>query len=126
MNIIISNADPRPIYEQVYDQIKSAIISGELAPGDLLPSIRGLAKDLRISVITTKRAYDELEREGFIVTSQGRGSYVAEKNMELVRESRLREIEEHLRKALLLAPSCGMGAPELTEMLRILSEEDTL
>ena len=126
MDVIISNADSRPIYEQVYDQIKSAIISGKLTPGELLPSIRGLAKDLRISVITTKRAYDELEREGFIYTSQGRGCFVAEKNMELVRESRLREIEEHLRKALLLAPSCGMGERELAEMLRILSEEGDL
>ena len=104
MNIIISNANNQPIYEQIYLQIKSAIISEKLKEGDVLPSIRNLAKDLRISVITTKRAYDELEKDGYIYSVAGKGSYVAEKNTELLREAHLKQIEEYMRKIIQLAP----------------------
>lgn len=123
MNIIISNANNQPIYEQIYIQIKSSIISGELKEGDLLPSIRNLAKDLRISVITTKRAYDELERDGYIYSVAGKGSYIAEKNTELLRESNLKEIEEHMRKIMELAPSCQLQVADLLEMFKLLSQE---
>ena len=124
MNIIISNDDPRPIYQQVGEAVRGAIISGELAPGAALPSIRGLAKDLRISVITTKRAFEELEREGYISTVPGKGSFVAETGAGMLRERRLSEIEEHLRRALALGRSCGLDAAEVQNMLKILSEED--
>ena len=96
MNLIISNASGKPIYEQIYTQIKNCILTGELSPGDALPSIRALAKDLRISVITTTRAYDELEQDGFIDRVPGKGCYVAEKNLELVREAHLKQIEDHM------------------------------
>lgn len=124
MNIIISNSDPRPIYEQVGEAVRGAIISGELTPGEALPSIRGLAKDLRISVITTKRAFEELEREGYISTVPGKGSFVAETGAGLLRERRLSEIEGHLREALRLGRSCGVGQEEIKKMLSVLSEED--
>ncbi len=124
MNIIISNANNRPIYEQIYLQIKSAIISADLREGDLLPSIRNLAKDLRISVITTKRAYDELEKEGYIYSVAGKGSYVAEKNTEILREAHLKEIEEHIRKILQIAPSCKLQIDDIITMLKIISEEE--
>ena len=104
MNLIISNASGKPIYEQIYTQVKNCIISGELSPGDALPSIRALAKDLRISVITTTRAYDELERDGFIDRVPGKGCYVAEKNLELVREAHLKQIEDHMSE-IVSAPS---------------------
>lgn len=124
MNIIISNANNRPIYEQIYLQIKSAIISADLQEGDLLPSIRNLAKDLRISVITTKRAYDELEREGYIYSVAGKGSYVAEKNTEILREAHLKEIEEHIRKILQIAPSCKLQTDDIITMFKIISGEE--
>ncbi len=124
MNIIISNADGKPIYEQIYSQIKNAIISGKLEEGDSLPSIRGLAKDLRISVITTKRAYEELEREGFIYTVAAKGCFVAHKNMELVREANLREIEEHMEAIVSLSESCGLTEDELWEMFSAIRKEE--
>ncbi|MDP4132736.1 MAG: GntR family transcriptional regulator [Bacillota bacterium] len=124
MNIIISNANNKPIYEQIYAQIKNCIISGELAGGDILPSIRSLAKDLRISVITTKRAYDELEKDGFIFTVASKGCYVAEKNTELIREANLRKIEEHMRKIIELAPSCKLSESDIIEMFSIIQRED--
>ena len=124
MDIIISNAADRPIYEQIYQQMKQQIISGRLTEGDMLPSIRTLAKDLKISVITTKRAYDELEKEGFIYTVAGKGCFVAEKNLELVREGNLRELEELLRRADALAASLGLSDEEVRDMLRILRGED--
>ena len=124
MDIIISNAGGAPIYEQICSQIKAKIMSGELAEGDALPSIRLLAKELRISVITTKRAYEELEREGFLVTYPGKGSFVAGKNLELIREERLRQIEELLSRARELAAQCGPTDAELTEMLRLTCEGD--
>lgn len=125
MNIIIRNAANQPIYEQIYVQIKAAIISGELTEGELLPSIRSLAKDLRISVITTKRAYDELERDGYLYSVAGKGSYVAEKNTELLKESHLREIEDHIRAMLQLAPSCKLSLDDLLNLIRLISEEES-
>ena len=125
MEIIIRNTTNQPIYEQIYAQIKAQIIAGKLSPGEALPSIRALAKDLKISVITTKRAYDELEADGFLYTVAGKGCFVAEKNLDLVREQQQRELEEHLRAAAALARSCGVSREELSEMLRILTEEDT-
>lgn len=123
MDIIISNASGRPIYEQIYAQIKNAVVSGALSAGDSLPSIRALAKDLRISVITTKRAYDELERDGYINTVAGKGCYVAPKDMNLVRESQLVEIEQCMRRILELAGPLGLGRTELTEMFETIEEE---
>lgn len=123
MNILISNVGSRPIYDQIYTQIKNAILAGELRPGEGLPSIRALAKDLRVSVITTKRAYDELERAGYLYTVPGKGCYVAEKNTELVRESYLRQIEEHMGQILTLAAGCGLTPEDLAEMLRLLADE---
>lgn len=122
MNIIISNANNEPIYEQIYQQIKSAIISSELQAGDLLPSIRNLAKDLRISVITTKRAYDELEKEGYIYSAIGKGSFVAEKNTEIVREAYLKEIEGHFRSVLSIAPACELTVEDLMMMFKVIAE----
>ena len=122
MNILIDNKSGTPIYDQIYSQIKSQIISGALKQDELLPSIRGLAKDLRISFITTKRAYEELEREGFIYTLPAKGCYVAPKNIELLREENLKKIEEHLTEAVCLSASCGLSREELGEMLELLWE----
>ena len=124
MNIIISNASDQPIYQQIYTQIKAAIISAELSAGELLPSIRNLAKDLRISVITTKRAYEELEREGFIETVMGKGSFVAGRNMELIREEQLRLAEGYLAQAMEVARQGGIQREELHRMLDLLYEEE--
>ena len=124
MDIIISNADNSPIYEQIYRQIKSGILRGTLQEGDMLPSIRALAKDLRISVITTKRAYDELEKDGYIHTVAGKGCFVAEKNTELIREENLRQLEEHLRSAAELAAACGLSRTETADLLELLWEDD--
>ena len=120
MDMIISNASGKPIYEQICTQIKNAILSGELSPGDALPSIRALAKDLRISVITTTRAYDELERDGFIDRVPGKGCYVAEKNLELVREAHLKQIEDHMNAIVDLAAGCSLTEEEAVEMLRLM------
>lgn len=124
MELIIRNTTNQPIYEQISSQIKAQIIAGTLSPGEALPSIRALAKDLKISVITTKRAYDELEADGFLYTVAGKGCFVAEKNLDLVREQQQRELEDHLRAAAALARTCGVSQEELHEMLRILSEEE--
>ena len=126
MEIIIRNTVNQPIYEQIYTQLKNQIIAGALQPGEALPSIRALAKDLKISVITTKRAYDELEAEGFLYTVAGKGCFVAEKNMDLIREQRLRELEEHLTRAAELAKSCNLSRRELEEMLEALLEEESV
>ena len=120
MELVIRNTTNQPIYDQIYSQIKAQIIAGKLSPGEALPSIRALAKDLRISVITTKRAYDELEAQGFLTTVAGKGCFVAEQNTQLIRESRLREIEEHLQSAAELARSCRVTDGELLEMLRLI------
>lgn len=120
MDILLSNSSSVPIYKQIATQIKDQIIAGTLNPGQPLPSIRALAKDLRISVITTKRAYDELEADGFLYTVAGKGCFVAEQNTGLIRESRLREIEGHLQCAADLAGSCHVTDGELLEMLRLI------
>ena len=124
MQILIDNHSGAPIYDQIFSQIKAQIISGALAPDELLPSIRGLARDLRVSFITTKRAYDELEREGFLYTVAGKGSFVAERNTALIREEHLKEIEGHLQKAAELAAGCGLTHEELEEMLRLMLKEE--
>lgn len=123
LNIIISNAGDQPIYDQIYTQMKNLIITGALQEGEALPSIRGLAKDLRISVITTKRAYEELEREGFIYTMTGKGSYVAKKNLELIREENLKKIEMHMNAIYELAAVCNIDRQELAEMFALMGEE---
>ena len=125
MELIIRNSTNQPIYDQIYCQIKSQILSGALAPGEALPSIRALAKDLKISVITSKRAYDELEAHGFIYTMAGKGCFVADNNLEILREQRRRELETHLTAALELAKSCGLTRQDLKQMLDLLSEEET-
>lgn len=125
MEIIIRNTGGQPIYEQIYSQLKAQIIAGALSPGEALPSIRALAKDLKISVITTKRAYDELEAEGFLYTVAGKGCFVAEKNLDLIREQQLKELEDHLTAAAELAKTCGLTVEELIDMLRVLLEEET-
>lgn len=123
MNILIDNKSGIPIYNQIYSQIKSQIISGALKEDEMLPSIRGLAKDLRISFITTKRAYEELEREGFIYTQPAKGSYVAPRNVELIREENLKKIEEHIAEIAQLAATCGLNKEELLDMIRLNLEE---
>ena len=122
MDIIISNSSGQPIYEQICRQIKGAVASGKLKPGEPLPSIRNLARDLRISVITTKRAYEELERDGFLVTVAGKGCFVAGMDRELVREEHLRRIEEHFGEAARLAKSAGVSRAEVMEILETVCE----
>lgn len=117
MRLFIDNRSGVPIYDQIYTQIKSQIISGELEEDAPLPSIRNLAKDLRISVITTKRAYEELERSDFIYTVAGKGCFVADKNIDAVRESVMAEIEKHLEEALKLAGECGLTKEQLKIMI---------
>lgn len=124
MTIIIDNKSGAPIYDQIVTQIKACIISGELKEDDALPSIRNLAKDLRISVITTKRAYDELEHEGFIYTVAGKGCFVAAKNVELLREANLKRIEELLQEIAQLAASCNLTRDDIMEMYQILEEAE--
>ncbi len=124
MNLFIDNKSGAPIYEQIYTQIKAQIISGALREDDPLPSIRNLAKDLRISVITTKRAYDELEKEGFVYTVAAKGCFVAPKNVELLREQNLKKIEEYLEKIMQLAASCNLQKSDIMEMLDCITEEE--
>lgn len=124
MNIIISNSSGQPIYDQIYTQIKSMIITDVLKEGYALPSMRLLAKELRISVITTKRAYEELEQDGFIVSITGKGSFVAGKNIELIREEYLREIEEHMTKIIELSAGCKLSQEEIVEMFSLMFKED--
>lgn len=124
MDIIISNASDKPIYEQIVSQVKAAILTGALAQGEMLPSIRSLANSLRISVITTKRAYAELEAQGFIDTVQGKGSFVTGGNVELLREERMHQVELLLSQAIDKAGSMGVTITELHEMLDTLAESD--
>lgn len=123
MQLYIDNRSGAPIYDQIYSQIKDAILSGQVTEGEALPSIRVLAKDLRISVITTKRAYDELESEGFIYTLPGKGCFVAERSTELLREENLKKIEGHMQEIRRLASACRLTENELDEMWRLQREE---
>ncbi|EGT0684372.1 GntR family transcriptional regulator [Clostridium perfringens] len=122
MNIVVSNTSGVPIYEQIAKAIKNEILSGDLKENSALASIRSLASELRVSVITTKRAYEELERDGFIYTLPGKGSYVAEQNKELLMEEKLREIEEKLGEAIDIANSIGLNFNDLVGMLKTLKE----
>jgi GntR family transcriptional regulator len=124
MKIILSNASPHPIYEQIVGQIRAQILGGELKEGEVLPSIRKLAQALQISVITTKRAYDELEREGLIDTVGGKGTFVASPNKEFLREKRVASVEAKLREAVDEAMGAGIEAGEITQMLALLLEPD--
>ena len=124
MDIIISNDSDKPIYEQITSQIKNQIMQGSLREGDALPSMRTLAKELRISVITTKRAYEELEREGFITTVVGKGSFIKAADTRLLREENLKRIEEHFQEAIRIASESGVTRQELEEIFAILYEGD--
>ena len=124
MEIVISNSSGKPIYEQITDQVKSQIMSGQLKAGDALPSMRALAQSLRISLITTKRAYNDLEAEGFIETVAGKGSFVAAQDPQLLKEANLRLAEESIRRAVDVARRGGITKEELTEMVDILYESD--
>ena len=120
MEIVISNSSGRPIYEQIVEQVKNQIIQGRLSPGDPLPSMRALAQDLKISVITTKRAYGELEAEGFIETVAGKGCYVSAADPEVLREGNLRAAEGHIQRAIDVARGAGISKEELHELIDIL------
>lgn len=124
MNIIISNSSNVPIYEQIKEQIKSKIISNELKVGEMLPSIRSLAKDLRISVITTKNAYEQLEKEGYVETVPAKGTYVANKNVEIIREEQLQKVEQLIDTAVNIARVSNISKDEIKSMLDILYEEE--
>ena len=123
MNIIISNSKEEPIYSQIIRQLKNSIIQGELKENQMLPSIRKLAKELQISVITTKRAYEELERDGYIISIPGKGSFVAAQNKELLMEARIKVVEEKLCDAVQAAKSINLSLEELSQMLKIFYEE---
>ena len=123
MVVLIDNKSTSPIYDQIYSQIKEQIIRGDLSEHEMLPSIRGLAKDLRISFITTKRAYEELEKDGFLYTVQGKGCFVAPKNTELIREEHLKQIEGHLEEIAKLSAACGLNREDLVEMLDFCLED---
>lgn len=122
MYILIDNKSGTPIYDQIYTQIKNQILSGELEPESALPSIRALAKDLRISFITTKRAYEELEKDGFLYTIPAKGCYVAPRNKELLREENLKKIEARIDEILNLAAACGLKQEDVLEMVRFAME----
>lgn len=123
MEIIISNSSEKPIYEQISTQIKSFIMNGSLSAGEALPSMRGLAKDLHISVITVQRAYEDLTRDGFIETVSGKGSFVASQNMDFIREEQLRMAEEHLQTAAEIGRAHGISYEQMTNILKLLYEE---
>ena len=125
MHVFIDNKSGTPIYDQIYTQIKSQIINGSLKEDEMLPSIRGLAKDLRISFITTKHAYDELEKEGFLYTVPGKGCFVAPRNLELLREENLKKIESHMEQIAALAASCNLTKEDLKAMLDFCMEDKT-
>ncbi|MFA6107921.1 MAG: GntR family transcriptional regulator [Candidatus Latescibacterota bacterium] len=124
MRVLIANSSPDPIYEQIVRQIRTQILAGELAEGAALPSIRKLALDLHISVITTKRAYDELMAQGFIDTVGGKGTFVAAQHPDFLREKRVKAVEDKLAAAVAEARAMGLRYPELAEMLRLLCEEE--
>ncbi len=124
MNIIISNSSSVPLYEQITQAIKQAIFSNELKEDEMLPSVRGLANELKISFLTVKKAYDELEQEGFIKTVQGKGSFVAPKNLELLREEKLKEIQGYVEKIKDIALVAGISSEDVKEIFKIIFEED--
>ncbi len=124
MNIILSNNSNVPIYEQIENAIKEAIFSNELKEEDMLPSVRNLANDLKISFLTVKRAYDELEKAGFIKTVQGKGSYVAPKNIELIKEEKLKEIQDYIEKIYSISKMANIPEEEVKELFRIIFEGD--
>lgn len=124
MKILLSNASPDPIYEQIVRQVRVQVLSGELKEGEALPSIRKLAQSLQISVITTKRAYDELEREGLIDIVGGKGTFVASPNMDFLREKRVAAVEAKLREAMREAEAAGLSSKDLKQMLELLLEPD--
>jgi len=123
VEIVLSNSSDKPIYEQIATQVRDAVAAGELAAGEQLPSIRALAAQLRISAITTKRAYQDLEAQGYVTTIPGKGCFVAEQNLDLLREERLRRVEVSLARAVCDARACGLSDDELREMLDIQLEE---
>lgn len=122
MNIVISNSSNLPIYEQIKEQIKEQILSGELAEDEMLPSLRQLARDLKISVLTTTRAYNELEQEGFITSRQGKGFFVMSKGSNLIHEQLIREVELNLNNAIHAAQRASMSNDEIVDLLRLLLE----
>ena len=124
MNIIISNNSSMPIYEQIENAIKQAIFSNELKEEDMLPSVRNLANDLKISFLTVKKAYDELEQAGFIKTVQGKGSFVAPKNLELIREEKLKEIQDHLEQIYKISKVANISEEEVKELFKMIFEGD--
>lgn len=123
MNVLIDNKSGTPIYDQIYSQIRNQIVNGTLKEHEALPSIRNLAKDLRISFITTKRAYEELEKNGYIYTIPAKGCYVAERNLELIKEENLRKIEEHIEQIMQIAASCNISSEDILEMIHFALEE---
>lgn len=125
MDIILSNSSGKPIYQQIADQVKEQVCSGALTAGEALPSMRLLAKELRISVITTKRAYEELEKDGFLYTIPAKGCYVAPRNKELLREENLKKIEGHIDEILSLSAACGLSQADILEMVRFAMEGET-
>lgn len=126
MLILIDNKSGVPIYDQIYSQIKANVINGTLEEDSPLPSIRNLAKDLHISVITTKRAYEELEKEGFIYTVQGKGSFVSKKNTDLLKEENLKQIENHIEEIIKLSSSCNLNKEDIIDMFNLFYEEGIL
>lgn len=124
MRVVLSNASPEPIYRQICDQIKALILTGEMEPGQGLPSIRALAKDLRISVITTTKAYAELEQEGYIESVPGKGSFVAEQSKDLMRERRMRVLEDKVLEAIAESKLLRLSLEDFVELVRLLYEED--
>lgn len=123
MNIIINNTSMQPIYEQIVNQIKLAIMQGSMKEETMLPSVRALAKELRVSALTVKKAYDALEEQGFIVTVHGKGSFVACANQALMLEEKRKEVEMELEAAIRKGRSCGMSDMELTELFTLILEE---
>lgn len=124
MNIIISNNSSVPIYEQIKNAIKNAIISNELKEEEMLPSVRNLANDLKISFLTVKKAYDELEAEGFIKTVQGKGSFVAPKNLEIIKEEKLKEIQDYMEKIYNISKIANISEDEIKELFNIIFKEE--
>ena len=123
MHIIINNSSMVPIYEQIMDQIKTAIVKGELQPDTVLPSVRGLSKELKISALTVKKAYDNLEEEGFTVTVHGKGTYVAATNKDLMREEQLKEVEHDLEQAVSKGRRCGLSDEEIRDLFTMIMED---